>query len=160
MMLSLIAGITSGQSFPVTYTSCAIDHTLTQIPSRVITMDQGVTEFMLAMGLADRLIGIAGLDDEIWPRYASDYNQVPVLSSSYPTEARTALTMAVGKGFAGWVPEPEPEPVGPEPEPEPEPDMVEPERVETEPDTPLPPITIPSRKQKRKVVPFPSNCTS
>jgi iron complex transport system substrate-binding protein len=86
MMLALIAGITAGQSFPLTYTSCGIEHTLTQTPSRIVTMNQGVTELMLAMGLADRMVGTAYMDDEIWPRYASDYNRIPVLLSAYPTE--------------------------------------------------------------------------
>ena len=49
-------------------------------------MNQGVTEFMLAMGLADKIVGTAYLDDSIWPRYAAAYNEIPVFSSSYPYE--------------------------------------------------------------------------
>ena len=54
---------------------------------RVVTMNQGVTEFMLAMGLADKMVGTAYLDDAIWPKYADAYKSIPVLSSSYPDEA-------------------------------------------------------------------------
>ena len=71
----------------VTYTSCGIQHTLTATPSRVVTMNQGVTEFMLAMGLASKMVGTAYLDDTIWPKYADAYSGIPVLSSSYPDEA-------------------------------------------------------------------------
>ena len=71
----------------VTYTSCGVQHTLTKTPSRVVTMNQGVTEFMLAMGLADKMVGTAYLDDAIWPKYAGAYSGIPVLSSSYPDEA-------------------------------------------------------------------------
>ena len=76
----------SGGTWPKTYTSCGVNHTLSGSPSRVVTMNQGVTEFMLAMGLADKIVGTAYLDDSIWPRYAAAYNKIPVLSSSYPDE--------------------------------------------------------------------------
>ena len=75
-----------------TSTSCYIhilwcQHTLTATPSRVVTMNQGVTEFMLAMGLSDKMVGTAYLDDTIWPKYKDAYSGIPVLSSSYPDEA-------------------------------------------------------------------------
>lgn len=85
LMVSATVGKTSAN--PVTYTSCGVSHTLTQSPTKVVTMNQGVTEFMLAMGLADRMVGTAFIDDEIWPRYAADYSRIPVLSSTYPDEA-------------------------------------------------------------------------
>jgi iron complex transport system substrate-binding protein len=49
-------------------------------------MNQGATEFLLALGLADKMAGTAYLDDAIWPKYASDYAKIPVLSSGYPDE--------------------------------------------------------------------------
>merc|ERR1740138_1034312 len=42
---------------------------------------------MLAMGLAGSMVGTAYIDDAIWPQYSAAYNNIPVLSSSYPTEA-------------------------------------------------------------------------
>lgn len=96
VILALIAGFVTCHGLSSTYTSCGVEHTLAQTPSRVVTMNQGVTEFMLAMGLADRLVGTAYLDDEIWPRYASDYATVPVLSDSYPSEDQI---MAVNPDF-------------------------------------------------------------
>ena len=35
-----------------------------------MTLNQGPTEFMLAMGLEDKMVGTASMDDTIWPRYA------------------------------------------------------------------------------------------
>ena len=35
-----------------------------------MTLHQGSTEFMLAMGLEDKMVGTASMDDTIWPRYA------------------------------------------------------------------------------------------
>jgi ABC-type Fe3+-hydroxamate transport system substrate-binding protein len=42
---------------------------------------------MLALGLADRMVGSAYLDDEIWQELAADYAKVPVISATYPTAA-------------------------------------------------------------------------
>ena len=35
-----------------------------------MTVFQGATEFMLAMGLEDKMVGTSYIDDTIWPRYA------------------------------------------------------------------------------------------
>eukprot|EP00587_Corethron_hystrix_P009309 CAMPEP_0113301502 /NCGR_PEP_ID=MMETSP0010_2-20120614/2709_1 /TAXON_ID=216773 ORGANISM="Corethron hystrix, Strain 308" /NCGR_SAMPLE_ID=MMETSP0010_2 /ASSEMBLY_ACC=CAM_ASM_000155 /LENGTH=367 /DNA_ID=CAMNT_0000155145 /DNA_START=1266 /DNA_END=2369 /DNA_ORIENTATION=+ /assembly_acc=CAM_ASM_000155 len=47
-------------------------------------MNQGTTEVMLALSLADSMVGTAYLDDEIWHEIEEDYKKVPVLSDSYP----------------------------------------------------------------------------
>ena len=39
-----------------------------------MTLNQGPTEFMLAMGLEDKMVGTASMDDTIWPRYAEAPN--------------------------------------------------------------------------------------
>ena len=82
--------------YPLTYTDCGVSHTIAKAPMKVVTMNQGVTEFMLAMGLQDHMAGTAYLDDSIWPRYAKEYNAIPVLSDSYPTDAQI---MAVNADF-------------------------------------------------------------
>ena len=51
-------------------------------------MTQGMTEFLLAMGLQNHMAGTAYLTDSFWPRYASEYNAIPVLASGYATDAQ------------------------------------------------------------------------
>jgi iron complex transport system substrate-binding protein len=75
-------------AYPVTYTNCGVENTVNKAPERVITMTQGAPEFMLALGLENHMVGTAYLDDSIWPKYATAYAKIPVLSSSYPTEAQ------------------------------------------------------------------------
>ena len=65
-------------------------------PQRVITMTQGATEFLLALGLEKQMVGTAYLDDYIWPQYASQYAKIPVLSSAYPNET---IIMSVSPDF-------------------------------------------------------------
>ena len=78
-----------------TYTSCGVTHTLTGgVPQRVVAMTQGVTEMMLAMGLEDKMVGTAYLDDAIWPRYETAYKAIDVLSATYPNEAQITTVNA------------------------------------------------------------------
>lgn len=65
--------------------SCGITLDVTAPPTRAITMDQGATEMLLALGLRDRMIGTAYRTDVIGAEFADDYKQVPVLSPQYPT---------------------------------------------------------------------------
>ncbi|MEH3034392.1 MAG: ABC transporter substrate-binding protein [Aeromicrobium erythreum] len=44
-----------------------------------MTVFQGATEVMLALGLQDRMIGTYGLDDAVAPRYQKAYESVPVI---------------------------------------------------------------------------------
>ncbi|MGX6605569.1 ABC transporter substrate-binding protein [Micromonosporaceae bacterium Da 78-11] len=57
-------------------------------PARAVTMNQPATEIMLALGLQDRMIGTAYLDDQVLPEYAAAYAQVPVLAKEYPSKEK------------------------------------------------------------------------
>merc|ERR1712151_1257307 len=81
------ATVTPVEDYPLTYTNCGLENTVDTAPQRVITMTQGATEFMLALGLHEHMVGTAYLDDYIWPKYEAEYSKIPVLSSAYPDEA-------------------------------------------------------------------------
>ncbi len=57
----------------------------TEPPSRAITLNQHVTEVMLALELQDHMVGTAYIDDEILPQYQEAYRSVPVLAEEYPS---------------------------------------------------------------------------
>jgi iron complex transport system substrate-binding protein len=68
--------------------NCGVDVPVDAAPTRAVTMNQAATEVVLSLGLADRLIGTAYLDDEILPELAAAYATVPVVAAEYPsTEA-------------------------------------------------------------------------
>jgi iron complex transport system substrate-binding protein len=69
---------------PVAITNCGTPVSVTHPPTRVVTINQPATEIMLALGLQDRMIGTAYLDDEILPDYAAAYAKIPVLAKEYP----------------------------------------------------------------------------
>ena len=68
-------------------------------------MNQGATEFLLAMGLQDHIAGqraVTSAVDPIWPRYAEAYAQLPVITSSgYPTEEQM-MEVDADFIFASW----------------------------------------------------------
>ncbi|WP_166345983.1 ABC transporter substrate-binding protein [Phytoactinopolyspora limicola] len=66
-------------------TNCGIEVSIEAPPERTVTMNQAATEVMLALGLQDRMVGTAYLDDEILPELAEVYAEVPVLSDRYPS---------------------------------------------------------------------------
>lgn len=72
-------------AFPVTIVNCDIEATYEAAPSAAVTMNQAATEIMLALGLADSMVGTAYLDDEILPELADAYAAIPVLSEGYPS---------------------------------------------------------------------------
>ena len=77
---------TSDSSFPVTIKNCGRTTTYDAPPQRAVTMNQAATEIMLALGLADQMVGTAYLDDAILPQYESAYASIPILSDNYPSQ--------------------------------------------------------------------------
>ncbi|NER29056.1 MAG: ABC transporter substrate-binding protein [Symploca sp. SIO1C4] len=70
---------------PVTIENCGMNSTYKKPPERVVTLDQPATEVMLALGLEDRMVGTAYLDNQIPPKYQKAYAKVPVLAKQYPS---------------------------------------------------------------------------
>lgn len=65
--------------------NCGTEVSVDAPPERVVTMNQHATEVMLALGLQDRLVGTAFLDDAVLPAYQDAYDAVPVLADQYPS---------------------------------------------------------------------------
>lgn len=72
--------------FPYTVTNCGVTTTYQAPPKRAVTMNQHVTEVMLALGLRKSLVGTAYLDDAVLPAYKKAYDTVPVLAKEYPSK--------------------------------------------------------------------------
>jgi iron complex transport system substrate-binding protein len=79
------AGAPSPTASATRIDSCGLPLDVTTPPTRAITMDQGATEMLLALGLHDRMIGTAYRTDVIGTEFQKDYATVPVLSEQYPT---------------------------------------------------------------------------
>ncbi len=90
-------------AFPVTVQSCGREVTFTEAPTRAIANDVNLIEMMLALGLADRMVGYTGvsgwktLDEGLREGIA----ELPELSAKYPTR-EVLLGAEPDFFFAGW----------------------------------------------------------
>ena len=87
----------SSSSAPVTLTNCGVEVTFTEAPKAAVTLNQGATQVMLALGLEGSMKGTAYLDDTIPERWKTAYDSVPVLAEKYPSKE---AFLAVNPDFA------------------------------------------------------------
>ncbi len=101
--LSLFLSATTAAAFPVTVQSCNREVTFDQPPARAISNDVNLTEMMLVLGLADRMVGYTGISG--WKTLDAEAREgvaeLPELSAQYPS--REVLVGAEADFFfAGW----------------------------------------------------------
>ena len=83
---SVAVVVANAEPYPLQYSNCGYNFTVDDAPERAVTLNQGTTEMMLGLGLQDRMVGTAYLDDAIWPEFAAAYETVPVLAPlTYPS---------------------------------------------------------------------------
>lgn len=56
-----------------------------QVPERAVSLNLHTTEIMLALGLADYIVGIAYANDSVLPQYEDDFNKLTQLADQYPS---------------------------------------------------------------------------
>lgn len=66
-------------NYPASVTSCDFTTKVDAAPEKAVTVFQGATEVMLALGLEDRVIGTYGLDDAVAPQWEAAYKSIPVI---------------------------------------------------------------------------------
>ena len=102
-LIALLLSATSAAAFPVTVKSCNREVTFDAAPARAISNDVNLTEMMLVLGLADRMVGYTGisgwktLDEEMRAGVA----ELPELSAKYPTK-EVLVGAEPDFFFAGW----------------------------------------------------------
>ncbi|MEU8955671.1 ABC transporter substrate-binding protein [Streptomyces sp. NPDC048518] len=79
------AGGGSADGYPVTVTSCGKEAKVTAPPRRAVSLDQGSTEILLSLGLADRMAGTGTWTDPVLKNLAKENAKVERLSDRYPS---------------------------------------------------------------------------
>ncbi|AVK85206.1 iron ABC transporter substrate-binding protein [Lysinibacillus sp. B2A1] len=72
-----------------------------EAPKKAISLNQHVTEIMLALGLEDSMVGTAYLDDKIYEPLQVAYDKVPVLADQYPTKEQV-IDVEADFLYGGW----------------------------------------------------------
>lgn len=69
-------------------------------PEKAVTLSQFMTEMLLALGLEERMVGTAYMDNEIYPEFKKAYESIPVLADKYP--AKEVLFSVEPDFVSGW----------------------------------------------------------
>ncbi|MFF1375564.1 ABC transporter substrate-binding protein [Streptomyces sp. NPDC058308] len=75
----------SADGYPVTVASCGKEAKVTAPPRRAVSLDQGSTEILLSLGLADRMAGTGTWTDPVLKNLAKDNAKVERLADRYPS---------------------------------------------------------------------------
>ena len=100
MGLSCVASMTFAET---TVQSCDREVTFDGVPQAAISNDVNLTEMMLVLGLADKMVGYTGisgwktLDEEM----RAGVEELPELSAKYPTK-EVLIGADADFFFAGW----------------------------------------------------------
>lgn len=95
------ASPTTSTSFPVTVDNCGFEVTFQDAPERIVTIKSSTTEMLLALGLADRLVGAAFLDGPLPSEYGVPESELPILSDKVPGR-EAVLSTGADLVYAGW----------------------------------------------------------
>jgi len=78
-------GESSGAA-PAPVRNCDRETSLARAPERIVSLNQAATELLLALGVQDRMVGTAYLDNPVRDDLATAYADVPVLAEQYPSK--------------------------------------------------------------------------
>ncbi|MEU7423100.1 ABC transporter substrate-binding protein [Streptomyces sp. NPDC040750] len=76
---------TAAAGYPVTLGNCGRKVTLTAAPKRAVSLNQGTTEILLSLGLADRMAGTATWTDPVMKGMEKANTSVPRLADNAPS---------------------------------------------------------------------------
>lgn len=75
----------AAEGFPVSVENCGETVTLDAPPQRIVSLNQGTTEVLLSLGLADRMVGTATWTDPVLDSLAADNEKVERLADNKPS---------------------------------------------------------------------------
>ncbi|MCW4385555.1 putative F420-0 ABC transporter substrate-binding protein [Salinibacterium sp. SYSU T00001] len=82
--------------YPLTIDNCGTEITIDGAPQRIVTIKSSTAELLLALGLEERLVGVAALDGPL-----PDETEVDIVSDSVPGQ-EAVLALEPDFVFAGW----------------------------------------------------------
>ncbi|WP_235734435.1 ABC transporter substrate-binding protein [Nocardioides alcanivorans] len=78
------SGAATAEGFPITIDNCDHEVTVKAPPQRVASLNQGTTEVLLSLGLADRMVGTSDWTDPILPSLEAENARVDRLTDGKP----------------------------------------------------------------------------
>ncbi|WP_137844726.1 putative F420-0 ABC transporter substrate-binding protein [Microbacterium sp. 2FI] len=87
--------------YPLTIDNCGAELTFDEAPERVITIKSSTLELLLALGLADRIVGSAFSDGPLPDALSAGAEDIDVLSDKVPSQ-EVAISAEPDLIFGGW----------------------------------------------------------
>ncbi|MBM9459098.1 putative F420-0 ABC transporter substrate-binding protein [Nocardioides sp. zg-536] len=87
--------------YPVSVDNCGTGVTLAKPPQRIVTIKSTSTDLVLALGLADKIVGTAFADGPVAEEWAEDAADLPVLAEQAPSQ-EVVLETEPDLVLAGW----------------------------------------------------------
>ncbi|MEL6689416.1 MAG: ABC transporter substrate-binding protein [Pseudomonadota bacterium] len=104
LFTSLAFAVTAGAAFAeTTVESCNRTVTFDGVPERAVSNDVNLTEMMLVLGLADRMVGYTGISGwkTLDEKMRAGVEELPELSAKYPSK-EVIIGADADFFFAGW----------------------------------------------------------
>ncbi len=86
---------------PVVIDNCGVEVSFDAVPERVVTIKSSTTELLLALGVAESIVGTAFQDGPVPAEWAGDASGIPSISDFVPNE-ETVLALDPDLVFGGW----------------------------------------------------------
>lgn len=90
-----------GEGTSLELSNCGYPVVIDRAPQRVVTIKSTSTEMLLALGLADRIVGSAFLDGPVADAWADEAASIPVLSDQLPSQ-EAVLELEPDLVYGGW----------------------------------------------------------
>ena len=88
-------------TYPLTISNCGVEVTFAAAPERVVTIKSTATELLLALGLADRIVGVGFQDGRVPAQWAALGASLPVLAEKLPSQ-EVVLEAEPDFVYGGW----------------------------------------------------------
>lgn len=88
-------------SEPVVIENCGMPVSFPEAPQRIVAIKSTSLDMLFALGLADRIVATAFLDEEVPPAYREALRDVPNISDDAPTQ-EVLLGLEPDFIYAGW----------------------------------------------------------
>lgn len=88
-------------SYPLTIDNCGMQVTLPEAPQRIVAIKSSAVELLLALNIADRIVGIAFQDGPVPEQWADAAQDLAVLSDKLPSQ-EVVLATEPDFVYGGW----------------------------------------------------------
>lgn len=103
LLLGSAPALAQATRYPLTIQSCNREVTFNEAPRHALSHDINMTQMMLVLGLAPRMVGYSGISGwkSVTPQMAQMLDGLPEVAAKYPS-VETLLNANVDFFFAGW----------------------------------------------------------